>query len=86
MFGFIFKFILISIALSWIFSGLLKFFLKSKIQQLAQRAEELRKEEERRRRPKSDGVQVDHIPDDYQAKRKKEMKGGEYIDYEEVKD
>jgi hypothetical protein len=29
---------------------------------------------------------VDHIPKEYEQKRSKEIKGGDYIDYEEVKD
>jgi hypothetical protein len=84
--GFIFKFILIAIALSWIFSKLLQFFVKSKIQQFASHAQDLKQEEERRRRPKTGNVNVDHVPEDFASKRAKEIKGGDYIDYEEVKD
>ncbi|TVP42851.1 MAG: DUF4834 family protein [Mongoliibacter sp.] len=84
--GFILKFILIAVALSWIFSGLLKFFLRSKLKQFANHANDLKREEERRKKPKDGNVSVDHIPRDYQEKRTKEIRGGDYIDYEEVKD
>jgi len=84
--GFILKFILIAVALSWIFSKLLKFFVRTKIRQFAAHADELRREEERRRRPEQQGVKVDHIPPSYQEKRNRDLKGGDYIDYEEVKD
>jgi hypothetical protein len=87
--GFIFKFLLIAIAISWIFSKLLKFFLRSKLKQFVDHANDLKREEDRRNRGGGSGnanVNVDHIPRDYQDKRSKEIKGGDYIDYEEVKD
>jgi Na+-transporting methylmalonyl-CoA/oxaloacetate decarboxylase gamma subunit len=86
--GFIFKFLLIAIALSWIFSKLLQFFLRSKLKQFVDHANNLKREEEMRKKGRSGKgeVKVDHIPRDYQEKRAKEIKGGDYIDYEEVKD
>ncbi|PSK98302.1 DUF4834 family protein [Cecembia rubra] len=86
--GFIFKFLLIAIALSWIFSKLLQFFLRSKLKQFVDHANNLKREEDLRRKGKSGNgdINVDHIPRDYQEKRAKEIKGGDYIDYEEVKD
>ncbi|RZS94939.1 DUF4834 family protein [Cecembia calidifontis] len=86
--GFIFKFLLIAIALSWIFSKLLQFFLRSKLKQFVDHANNLKREEELRKKGRSGKgeVNVDHIPRDYQEKRAKEIKGGDYIDYEEVKD
>lgn len=87
--GFIFKFLLIAIAISWIFSKLLQFFLRSKLKQFVDHANDLKREEDKRNRgggPGNANVNVDHIPRDYQDKRSKEIKGGDYIDYEEVKD
>jgi hypothetical protein len=84
--GFIFKFLLIAIALSWIFSKLLQFFLKSKLKQFVDHANDLKREEDIRRKPSKGTVNVDHIPQEYQEKRSKEIRGGDYIDYEEVKD
>jgi hypothetical protein len=87
--GFIFKFLLIAIAISWIFSKLLQFFLRSKLKQFVDHANNLKREEDRRNRGGGSGnanVNVDHIPRDYQDKKSKEIKGGDYIDYEEVKD
>jgi hypothetical protein len=87
--GFIFKFLLIAIALSWIFSKLLQFFFRSKLKQFVDHANDLKREEERRTRGNGSGkgdVNVDHIPRDFQEKKSKEIKGGDYIDYEEVKE
>jgi hypothetical protein len=84
--GFILKFIVIFIGISWIFSRLLQYFIKSKLQQFVAKSQDLQKEEMRRKRQNKEGVVVDHIPDDFQQKRSKEIKGGDYVDYEEVKD
>jgi hypothetical protein len=84
--GFIFKFILIAIVISWIFSKLLQFFIRSKVRQFAEHAQTLKREEEMRRRSRDSDIHVDHVPRDFQEKRTKEIKGGDYIDYEEVKD
>ncbi|EKB47335.1 hypothetical protein [Cecembia lonarensis] len=86
--GFVLKFLLIAIAISWIFSKLLQFFLRSKLKQFVDHANNLKREEDiRRKGGRGNGnVNVDHIPRDYQEKRSKEIKGGDYIDYEEVKD
>ncbi|WP_194975758.1 DUF4834 domain-containing protein [Aquiflexum lacus] len=84
--GFIFKFLLIAIAISWIFSKLLQFFLKSKLKQFVDHANDLKREDDQRRKPKNGNINVDHIPQEYQEKRSKEIRGGDYIDYEDVKD
>ncbi|MCF1749669.1 DUF4834 family protein [Mariniradius sediminis] len=84
--GFIFKFILIAIALSWIFSKLLQFFIRSKVRQFAEHAQTLKREEDMRRKSREGDIHVNHVPRDFQEKRSKEIKGGDYIDYEEVKD
>ncbi len=84
--GFIFKFLLIAIAISWIFSKLLQFFLKSKLKQFVDHSNNLKREDDLRRKPKEGNINVDHIPQEYQEKRSKEIRGGDYIDYEEVKD
>ncbi|EIM73006.1 hypothetical protein A3SI_18969 [Nitritalea halalkaliphila LW7] len=88
--GFIFKFLIITIALSWIFSKLLQFFLRSKLKQFIDRANGIYQEEQRRQttgsRPGSGGVQVDHIPPKFKEKRNRKDDSGDYIDYEEVKD
>ncbi len=83
--GFVFKFLLIAIALSWIFSKLLQFFLRSKLKQFVDHASDLKREEEFRSKPRNGNVNVDHVPRD-NPKKSQEIKGGDYIDYEEVKD
>lgn len=84
--GFVFKFLLIAIAISWIFSKLLQFFLKSKLKQFVDHANNLKREDDLRKNPKDGNINVDHIPKEYQEKRSKEIRGGDYIDYEELKE
>jgi len=84
--GYVLKFIVIFLGISWIFSRLLQYFIKSKLRQFVARSQDLQKEEMRRKRKTHGDVNVDHIPDDFQQKRSKEIKGGDYVDYEEVKD
>jgi len=86
--GFILKFLIISIALSWIFSKLLQYFLRSKLKRFVDKVNNVQREEMHRSKPKNGNVNVDYIPKDHRDKRARESKGldGEYIDYVEVKD
>ncbi|WP_194777264.1 DUF4834 family protein [Pararhodonellum marinum] len=82
--GFILKFILISIALSWIFSKLLEYFMKSKFKKFVDQMKATQQENQPKRKPADGNVNVDYIPKEHL--HKKEIKGGDYIDYEEVKE
>lgn len=87
--GTAFKILLILLGVGWLLGQLLRYFLRSKLAQLARRVNEAAKEQQRAqqqaRRPR-DGVNVDFIPKKSPQKMKKDIEGGEYVDYEEVKD
>ena len=87
--GTVLKFILIFLGVGWLFGQLLRYFLRSKLAQLARRVNEAAMEKQRAQqqaqRPK-EGVHVDFIPKKSAEKMKKDIEGGEYVDYEEVKD
>jgi len=86
--GFILKFLIISIALSWIFSQLLQYFLRSKLKRFVDKVNNVQREEQHRTKPTNGNVNVDYIPKDHQQKRARDTNSidGEYIDYVEVKD
>jgi hypothetical protein len=83
------KFVLIFLGVGWLFGQLLRFFLRSKLAQLARKVNEAAMDQQRAQqqsqRPR-DGVNVDFIPKKSPQKMKKDIEGGEYVDYEEVKD
>lgn len=87
--GGLLKFVVILLGIGWLLGQLLRYFLRSKLARFAQQVAEVEKEQRRAQqaqsRPKED-VNVDFVPDAHNAKRKKDIQGGEYIDYEEVKD
>ncbi|MDN3668769.1 DUF4834 domain-containing protein [Echinicola jeungdonensis] len=83
--GLILKFILISIALSWIFSSLLRFFLKSKFKVFINKVNEAQQEETRKQRKEGE-IKVDYIPKNQNQKTSNNIQAGEYVDYEEVKE
>ena len=87
--GTLLKFVLIFLGVGWLFGQLLRFFLRSKLAQLARRVNEAAMDQQRAQqqsqRPR-DGVNVDFIPKKSPQKMKKDIEGGEYVDYEEVKD
>ena len=83
------KFLFILLGVGWLLGQLLRYFLRSKLAQLARKANEAAMEQQRAQqqaqRPK-DGVHVDFIPKKSPQKMKKDIEGGEYVDFEEVKD
>jgi hypothetical protein len=84
--GLIFKLLLFFIVISWVFSKLLGFFVKSKLKQFVDHSQDLQREEQRRKAKPKSGVNVDYVPEDFQKKKSKEIRGGDYVDYEEVKE
>ena len=83
------KFLVIVLGVGWLLIQLLRYFLRSKLAQFAQHVSEVAKEEERAQRHASrpkDEVVVDYVPKKQQEKRSKDIQGGEYVDYEEVKE
>ncbi len=87
--GTAFKILFILLGLGWLLGQLIRYFLRSKLAQLARRVNEAAMEQQRAQqqaqRPR-DGVNVDFIPKKSPQKIKKDIEGGEYVDYEEVKD
>lgn len=75
--------------MGWLLGQLLRYFLRSKLAQFARQVNEAAKEQQRAQqhasRPK-DSVVVDYIPKEEIERRKKDIEGGEYVDYEEVKE
>ncbi|WP_268034381.1 DUF4834 family protein [Algoriphagus sp. PAP.12] len=83
------KFLIIVLGVGWLLGQLIRYFLRSKLAQFAQQVNEVAKEQERAQRHASrpkDEVTVDYIPKKHKEKRKNDVQGGDYIDYEEVKD
>lgn len=83
------KFLIIVLGVGWILIQLIRYFLRTKLARFAQQvaeAERNQRREQRAHSSKEDGVQVDFIPKDQDAKRKKDIDGGEYVDFEEVKE
>ncbi|EPR68515.1 DUF4834 family protein [Cyclobacterium qasimii] len=83
----ILKIIIFFIALGWVFSSLFKFFLNSKLKKFADQVKEAHREETKRKtQPKDGNVNVDFVPKDKKNGSSGTITGGDYIDYEEVKD
>jgi hypothetical protein len=83
------KFLVILLGVGWILGQLIRYFLRTKLAQFAKQVNEAAREQQqaqqRASRPK-DGVNVDFIPKEELEKRKKNIEGGEYVDFEEVKE
>jgi hypothetical protein len=83
------KFLIIILGVGWLLGQLIRYFLKTKLAKFAKQVNEAAMEERRAQqqasRPKN-SVNVDFIPREEIEKRKKDIEGGEYVDYEEVKE
>lgn len=83
------KFLVIVLGVGWILGQLIRYFLRSKLAQFAKKVNEAAMEQHRAQQRAStpkDAVNVDFIPKEELEKRKKNIEGGEYVDYEEVKE
>ncbi|MGM0946998.1 MAG: DUF4834 family protein [Bacteroidota bacterium] len=83
------KFLIIVLGVGWLLGQLVRYFLRTKLAKFAQHVSEMEREQRRAQQAESrpkDGVNVDYIPKTHQEKRKKDIEGGEYVDYEEVKE
>lgn len=83
------KFLVILLGVGWLLGQLVRYFLRTKLakfaQQVSEVAREQQREQQRKARPEA-GVNVDFVPQDHLKKKQKDIQGGEYVDYEEVKD
>jgi hypothetical protein len=85
----VWKFLVIVLGVGWLLGQLIRYFLRSKLAKFAQHVNEVAKEEQRAQRHASaskDEIIVDFVPKKQEEKGHKNIKGGEYVDYEEVKD
>ena len=83
------KFLIIFLGVGWLLGQLIRYFLRTKLAKFAQQVNEVQKEQMRAQQQstrKKEGVNVDFIPREHQQKRQKDIEGGEYVDYEEVKE
>ncbi len=83
------KFLVILLGVGWLLGQLVRYFLRSKLAKFARQvnaaAAEQQREQQRKARPES-GVNVDFVPREHLKKNQKDIQGGEYVDYEEVKE
>ena len=83
------KFLVILLGVGWLLGQLIRYFLRSKLAQFTKQVNEAAMEQQRAQQRASkpkDAVNVDFIPKEELEKRKKNIEGGEYVDYEEVKE
>ena len=83
------KQLFILLGVGWLLGQLIRYFLRSKLAQLARQFNEAAMEQQRAQQRASkpkDAVVVDFVPKDFEQKRNKKVEGGEYVDYEEVKE
>ncbi len=83
------KFLVILLGVGWLLGQLVRYFLRTKLakfaQQVSEVAREQQREQQRKTRPEA-GVNVDFVPREHLKKNQKDLQGGEYVDYEEVKE
>jgi hypothetical protein len=83
------KFLVVLLGVGWLLGQLIRYFLRSKLAKFAKQVNEAAMEEKRAQQQASrakNSVNVDFIPREEIEKRKKDIEGGEYVDYEEVKE
>jgi len=83
----ILKLIIFFIAVGWLLSTLVRYFLRSKLKKFVDQVQEAQREQYRQQRKPSHGnVNVDFVPKDERKRSTGNISGGEYIDFEEVKE
>jgi hypothetical protein len=83
----IFKAIIFLIAIGWLMSTLIRYFLRSKLKKFVDQVNEAQREQYRQQRKSTNGnVNVDVGPKKNRKESSGNISGGEYIDFEEVKD
>ncbi len=83
------KFLVIVLGVGWLLGQLIRYFLRSKLAKFARHVNDIAKEEQRAQRHASaskDDIIVDFVPKKQEERGHKNIKGGEYVDYEEVKE
>ena len=68
-------------------SALVRYFLKSKLKKFVDQVNEVQREQYRQQRKPSHGdINVDYVPKDSKKKSPGHISGGDYVDFEEVKE
>lgn len=68
-------------------SALVRYFLRSKLKKFVDQVNEAQREQYRQQKKSSHGdINVDYIPKEQRKKSPGHISGGEYVDYEEVKE
>ncbi|MCH7402567.1 DUF4834 family protein [Belliella kenyensis] len=84
------KFIVITLGIGWLLIQLMRFFLRTKLAKFVQQVNQAARDQQQghyHQHNKTGEVRVDHVPDNFKkSKQKDQLKGGEYVDFEEVKD
>lgn len=83
----ILKLIIFFIAVGWVMSALVRYFLRSKLKKFVDQVNEAQKEQHRQqRKPTHGNINVDYVPKDNKKNSSGHISGGEYVDFEEVKE
>ena len=85
--GLLLKFILFIVVFGWIFRAISRIFLGRLYKQAQQQQQFTRSQQRQTKRPADGNVNVDFSPaEKKKPKSSDDFKGGDYVDYEEVKD
>ena len=83
----ILKLVIFFIAVGWVMSALVRYFLRSKLKKFVDQVNEAQKEQYRQQRKPTHGyINVDYVPKENKKKSPGHISGGEYVDFEEVKE
>lgn len=77
------KFLVIALGISYLFMSLLRFFFRTKVRQMYERAQQQQAQQYQQRPTGS--IKVDHVPNQQKGRKKFDDREGEYVPYEEVK-
>ena len=84
--GFLIKFILFILVAGWILKAVLRLFAVGLFGQAQQQQQRNFNGGQQQQRPKEGNVNIDYAPKDQKTKKSSDnFKGGDYVDYEEVK-
>ncbi|MBO3699466.1 DUF4834 family protein [Roseivirga sp. E12] len=84
--GILLKFILFIVVIGWLFKGVSRFFLGNLYKQAQQQQYSGNRQRTQTAQPKDGNVSVEYAPKKKTEKSADNFKGGDYVDYEEVKD
>lgn len=85
--GYLIKLILFIIVFSWIFRAISRIFLGRLYRQAQQQQQFSKHQQRQHKRPADGNVNVDFSPAQKKPRKSSDdFKGGDYVDYEEVKD